>query len=432
MVAQGRVVRGAALAATLVLGVSACGSSDSGSGASGQTQAALEGVGPITLVTGKDTSGNLQNQVNGWNQLHPDQQVKIIELPENADEQRQQMVQNATTKSDAYTVLNLDVIWTAEFAANQWVEALPESEFPLDKLIPATVETGKYFNKFYAVPTTSDGGLLYYRKDLLDAAGVKAPTTWSELEAACAKVVPANPGLSCYAGQFEKYEGLTVNFSEAVNSAGGTVVGDDGKPNVNTAEAKKGLDFLVQGVKSGEIPQKARTFKEEEGRRAFQAGELLFHRQWPYQYAKAEATDGSSQVAGKFAVAPLPGLDGPGASTLGGHNYAISKFAKNKKSALDFIKYMVDEKQQRENLEKTSLAPTWSSLYDDPALVQKFPYLTELKKSIDKAKKRPAVVKYQEVSSAIQEAAYGAMAGTTTSEDALKSLQSKLEELTKQ
>ncbi|WP_233158129.1 ABC transporter substrate-binding protein [Actinokineospora bangkokensis] len=425
-------MRGAALAATLVLGVSACGSSDSGSGASGQTQAALEGVGPITLVTGKDTSGNLQNQVNGWNQLHPDQQVKIIELPENADEQRQQMVQNATTKSDAYTVLNLDVIWTAEFAANQWVEALPESEFPLDKLIPATVETGKYFNKFYAVPTTSDGGLLYYRKDLLDAAGVKAPTTWSELEAACAKVVPANPGLSCYAGQFEKYEGLTVNFSEAVNSAGGTVVGDDGKPNVNTAEAKKGLDFLVQGVKSGEIPQKARTFKEEEGRRAFQAGELLFHRQWPYQYAKAEATDGSSQVAGKFAVAPLPGLDGPGASTLGGHNYAISKFAKNKKSALDFIKYMVDEKQQRENLEKTSLAPTWSSLYDDPALVQKFPYLTELKKSIDKAKKRPAVVKYQEVSSAIQEAAYGAMAGTTTSEDALKSLQSKLEELTKQ
>ncbi|MBC6451759.1 extracellular solute-binding protein, partial [Actinokineospora xionganensis] len=152
----------------------------------------------------------------------------------------------------------------------------------------------------------------YYRKDLLDAVGAKPPTTWAEMNAACDKVVATNPGLSCYAGQFEKYEGLTVNFSEAVNSAGGDVVGEDGKPNVNTDKAKAGLDFLVEGVKSGKIAAKARTFKEEEGRRAFQAGELVFHRQWPYQYAKANATDGSSQVAGKFAVAPLPGLDGPG------------------------------------------------------------------------------------------------------------------------
>ncbi|WP_424187501.1 ABC transporter substrate-binding protein [Actinokineospora sp. G85] len=414
--------------------MSACGSSDSGSpeGGSGSTPAALEGVGPISFVTGKDLSGNLQNQIDEWNKSHPDQQATLIELPEDADAQRQQFVQNAQTQSDAYTVLNLDVIWTAEFAANQWVEQLPESEFPLDKLLPTTVETAKYFNKLYGVPVDSDGGLLYYRKDLLDAAGVRPPTTWSELKDACGKIQPANPGLQCYAGQFEKYEGLTVNFSEAVNSSGGVVVGEDGKPNVNTAEAKKGLDFLVEGVKSGQIPAAARTYKEEEGRRAFQAGELLFHRQWPYQYAKASATDGSSQVAGKFAVAPLPGLDGPGASTLGGHNYAVSKFAKNKKSAVDFIKFLAGEEQQRANLEKTSKAPTWAALYDDPALVQKFPYLVELKKSIEKAEKRPAVVKYQEVSTAIQSAVYDAMGGTVSSEDALKSLQSKLEELTKQ
>ncbi|WP_228771900.1 ABC transporter substrate-binding protein [Actinokineospora iranica] len=418
------------MAAALALGVSACGSETESPGQS-TAPPALDGVGPITLVTGKDTSGNLQNQLDGWNAAHPDQKVTLIELPEDADAQRQQMVQNAQTGSDTYTVLNLDVVWTAEFAANQWVTQLPESEFPLDKLLPATVETAKYFKRLYGIPVASDGGLLYYRKDLLDAAGVQPPTTWAELDAACAKIVPANPGLSCYAGQFEKYEGLTVNFSEAVNSAGGEVVGEDGKPVVNSENAKKGLDFLVEGVKSGRIPQKARTFKEEEGRRAFQAGELLFHRQWPYQYAEANATDGSSAVAGKFAVAPLPGLDGLGASTLGGHNYAISSFAKNKKTALDFIKHMVDEKQQRENLEKTSIAPTWASLYDEQALIEKFPYLTELKTSIEKAKKRPAVVKYQEVSSAIQEAAYSAMSGTTSSADALAKLQTRLEELTK-
>ncbi|MGX7824657.1 ABC transporter substrate-binding protein [Actinokineospora sp. 24-640] len=426
-------VRFAAIA-TVVATAAACGSSDPEPAAqgNGDQPAALEGVGPISLATGKDTSGNLQKQVDEWNSKHPDQKVTVIELPESADAQRQQMVQNAQTKSDAYAVLNLDVVWTAEFAANQWVAPLPEAEFPMDKLLPATVETGKYFNKLYSVPTTSDGGLLYYRKDLVEAAGAQPPKTWAEMAATCEKIKakPENAKLSCYAGQFEKYEGLTVNFSEAVNSAGGDVVGEDGKPNVNTEEARKGLEFLVEGVKSGMIPDKARTYKEEEGRRAFQAGELIFHRQWPYQYALASATDGSSKVAEKFDVAPLPGLDGPGASTLGGHNYAISAFTPNKKTALDFIKYMVDEPQQRANLEATSLAPTWASLYDDPALVAKFPYLTGLKASIENAEKRPAVVKYQEVSTAIQEAAYSAMSGKVAPADALATLQTKLEQLT--
>ncbi|RLK53777.1 ABC transporter substrate-binding protein [Actinokineospora cianjurensis] len=428
MILSRRMALVTATAAALVIGASACGS-DAGSQAP-PGQAALDGVGPITLVTGKDTSGNLQNQVDEWNSAHPEQKVTVIELPEDADAQRQQMVQNARTQSDAYGVLNLDVVWTAEFAANQWVVPLPEADFPLGDLLPATVETGKYFKRLYAVPITSDGGLLYYRKDLLDAAGLTPPATWAELEQACAKVLPTSPGTSCYAGQFEKYEGLTVNFSEAVNSAGGTVIGDDGRPTLNTDAARAGLQFLVDGVKSGEIPQKARTFKEEEGRRAFQSGELLFHRQWPYQYAKASATDGSSAVAGKFAVAPLPGADGPGASSLGGHNYAVSAYTKNKKTAVDFIKYSVSEEQQRKNLEKTSQAPTWAGLYDQSDLVAKFPYLTVLKKSIENAVKRPAVVKYQEVSRAIQEAAYGAMSGATPPEDALKALQDKLESLT--
>jgi multiple sugar transport system substrate-binding protein len=419
----------AVLAGTVAaaLALTGCGGgSDSGGGtAAGK----LEGTGPITFVTGKDTSGYVQKQVDAWNKLHPDERADVIELPESADAQRQEMVKNAVAKSDTYSVLNLDVVWTAEFAANGWVEQLNEADFPLDKMLAPTVETGKYFGRLYAVPITSDGGLLYYRKDLLAAAGVTAPpTTWADLRAACTKVRAANPKIGCFAGQFDKYEGLTVNFSEAVNSAGGTVV-KDGKPTVDTPAARKGLDFLVNGFTQGYIPRNALTFKEEEGRRAFQAGQLLFHRQWPYQYAKANATDGSSEVAGKFAVAPLPGLDGPGQSTLGGHNYAISRFTQNKKTALEFIQFMAGEERQRANLQATSQAPTWGSLYDDPALVEQYPYLPVLKESILKAEKRPEAVQYNDVSVAIQSAAYSALKGDKTSEQALAELQAKLETL---
>jgi multiple sugar transport system substrate-binding protein len=415
-------------AVAVAVALSACGGGgNTGGGSAGPAQ--LTGTGPITLATGKDTSGNMQKQVDSWNAAHPDEKVTIRELPESADAQRQLMVQNATARSKTYSVLNMDVIWTAEFAANGWIEQLDEKEFPLGKMLPPTVETGRYFGKLYTVPIYSDGGMLYYRKDLLDAAGVtRPPATWAELRSACAKVQARTKGIGCYAGQFDKYEGLTVNFSEAVDSAGGSVV-KDGKAAVDSPAAKRGLDFLADGFREGYIPRDALTYKEEDGRRAFQAGKLIFHRQWPYQYAQANATDGSSRVAGKFAVAPLPGADGPGQSTLGGHDYGISKFAVNKKTALGFVQFMASEQRQRQNLEATSQAPTWASLYDDPALVEKFPYLPILEASILGAQERPEAVRYNDVSVAIQSEAYAALSGQKPTEQALKDLQGRLEKL---
>ncbi len=427
-------VRGAALLAVAAVVLAGCGDSGSdGDGGGGAAAGALEGRGPIKFATGKDTSGNMQKLVDQWNSDHPDEKVEIVELPEAADEQRNRMVQNAQAKSKEFTILNLDVVWTAEFAANQWVVQLPEDQFDLENFLEPAVSTAKYRDKLYAVPVYSDGGLLYYRKDLLDAAGVtEPPKTWDEMKDACAKVQAKNPKIGCYAGQFDKYEGLTVNFSEAVQSAGGNILDDSGKPTVNTPEAKDGLNFLVEGVKSKMIPPAAVTYKEEEGRRAFQDGQLIFHRQWPYQYALANATDGSSKVAGKFGIAPLPGKDGPGVSTLGGHNFAISAFADNKATALDFIKFFTSEEAERSNLLATSQAPTRTNLYDDPELVEQFPYLPTLKESILNAAQRPQAVKYGDVTAAMQEAAYGAMNGEMSTDDALKELQSKLESLTAQ
>ena len=190
--------------------------------------------------------------------------------------------------------------------------------------------------------------------------------------------------------------------------------------------AKKGLSFLVDGFKNGTIPKDAITYKEEEGRRAFQDGKLIFHRQWPYQYKLASATDGSSKVVGKFAVAPLPGLDGTGKSSLGGHNLAISKFGKNKGSALAFIQFLTSESEEKLHLQKTSEAPVYSDLYDDPELLKQFPYLPILKQSVNDAIARPRVVRYGDATTAIQEDAYAALTGAKTTDDALKDLQDKL------
>ncbi|MFC5215698.1 ABC transporter substrate-binding protein [Streptomyces coerulescens] len=408
--------------------LTACGSSDEG--AAGQAgPGTFEGRGPITYVAGKDTTGSMQPMLDHWNKLHPKEKVTFIQLPTDADAQRQQMIQNAETKSDAYTVLSLDVVWTSEFAAHQWIDKLPEKRFPLDKMLKPVVETAKYRDGLYAVPASSDGGMLYYRTDLLKKAGVsQPPTTWAELKADCAKVkkLPEAEGMSCYAGQFQKYEGLTVNFAEAVNSAGGVVTDANGKPDVDTAAAKKGLDFLVDSVKDRTIPKEGITYLEEDGRQAFQSGKLIFLRNWPYVYSLA----GKSDIKGKYAVAPLPGLDGPGSSSLGGHNLALSTYAKNKATALDFMKFLSSEENTATFLKEASLAPPYAALYDDKALIGQYPYLPVLKESILRAVPRPRVVQYGDVTAAVQREAYAALTGSKSSAQALKDLQEALQKST--
>ena len=110
------------------------------------------------------------------------------------------------------------------------------------------------------------------------------------MKAACDKITAGenNSKLACFAGQYNKYEGLTVNFDEAVHGAGGVIVGEDGKPNVATPEATQGLQTLVDWFKDGYIPKAAITWTEEEGRQAFQNGELVFHRNWGYVYNLAQ------------------------------------------------------------------------------------------------------------------------------------------------
>lgn len=419
-----------AMTAIAALVLTACGGGGGGGGGAAST--ALEGTGPITLVQGKDVSGFVQQILDEWNAQNPDQTVTLIELPESADAQRQQMIQNAQAQSNAYDVLVVDNVWTAEFAANRYIVELPEDQFPVADMLPPVIDSARYLDKLYAVPNSSDGGMLYYRTDLLEAAGItEPPTTWAELGEDCAAVAatPAGAGVSCYAGQFEKYEGLTVNFAEAVNGAGGVITDDTGTPNVNTPEARAGLDFLVNGFQTGEIPAEAITYKEEEGRRAFMEGRLLFHRQWPYQYNLANATDGSSQVAGLFAAAPLPGLNGPGVSSLGGHALGISTFSQNKGTALEFIKFYTTKENSQKYLELASQAPIYTSIYDDPSLQAEFPYLPVLKESILNAVPRPKVVRYGDATLAIQDAAYGALTGEMTSEQALTQLQTQLEAL---
>jgi multiple sugar transport system substrate-binding protein len=414
----------------------ACGGGGGGAAPEGgaESPAAVDYTkqGDIEIWQGKDVTGTVPKLIAQFNESHPNGKAILHELPDEADQQRQQMIQNAQIKNPKMAVLSVDVVWTAEFAAKGYIEALPP-DFSTEGHLKPAVDAATYFNKLYAAPSTTDGGLLYYRKDLLDKYQLQPPTTFDEMKAACDKITQGegDSKLGCYAGQFNKYEGLTVNFDEAVHGAGGHILNPEGKPDVATPQATQGLQTLTDWFKSGHIPKGAITWTEEEGRQAFQQGELIFLRNWGYVYNLANKTDGSSKVAGKFDVAPLPGITGPGVSSLGGHNYAIGKFAENKGTAIDFLKYMSTKEVQKTETLARSVPPTQEELYTDPDVVKKLPFMPIQLKSVQTAVPRPKAVEYGDVTLAIQDAAYGALQGQTQPDAALQALQAKLQTLIK-
>ncbi|MEV5103440.1 ABC transporter substrate-binding protein [Streptomyces massasporeus] len=386
--------------------------------------------GPLTLATAGDLTGYLGPLLEGWNRTHPGEKVTLVELPDSADETQAQMVTDLRDGDRSrFDVLNIDVNWTSEFAAAGWIRPLPRDRFPLKTFLQPVVDTATYDGQLYAVPYVTNAGLLLYRKDVLAEEGVAPPRTWAELER-YAKTIAPKHGLDGYAGQFLPYEGLTVNAAEAVYSAGGSILGDEGeRVTVDSAAAREGIGFLARGVREGWIPREALTYKEEESKQAFQDGRLLFLRNWPYAYVGASAP--GSKIAGKVGAVPLPGPDGPGTSVLGGSNLAVSAHARHPDSAARLIAYLTSERVQRQVLTRGALPPVRADLYQDPALIRRFPYLPTLRTSVLAAEPRPKSPRYDQVSLVVQAVVHDAMAGHQTPAAAMRRLARELDAISR-
>jgi len=415
-----RALTAIAGAAALSMVAAACGGGDDTGSAAG-TGGAAAARGPITYVQGKDNSGLLGPMAEKWNAAHPNEKVTVKEQSDQADQQHDDLVQHFQAKDSSYDVVSVDVVWTAEFAAKGWLTPLKDTmALATGGFLAPTIKAATYNNQLYAAPTSSDGAMLYYRSDLVP----NPPKTIDEMWSMCS--IAKKNNMDCFAGQFAKYEGGTCNATEWMNAYGAKVVDDAGKPTVDSPEAAAGLKALADNYKNGNIPKQAITYQEEQSRASFQNGKLLFLRNWPYVYNLA-STDSSSKVKGKFKVAPLPGLTGPGTSTLGGHMAAISTYSKNKATALDFLKFLTSPEQQKTNMEKGSLAPVIESIYTDQALVAKYPYLPVLLTSIQNAVSRPVTPYYPAVTTAIQDNFFAAIQGQKTPEAAVKDMQAAMQ-----
>ena len=420
MAVHGRFLKAAAAASIVALVGAGC--TSGGEEDSEQADAGTSGVGPITFAMGSNDTDKLRPVIEQWNAENPDQEVTLRELPAEQDGQRDTLTQSLQAESAEYDVFALDVTDTAYFAANAWLQPIEgETEVDTSGLIEAAVDSATYDGTLYGVPQNTNAQLLYYRTDLQP----EAPANWGELVESCGAAVGED--VDCLQTQLSLYEGLTVAATQFIHSWGGQVVGDDGQtPELDTDEAREGLTALVEAYQNGVIPPQTDAFAEEETAQAFLAGETMYSYNWPYMYESGQS-DPTSQVQGQFDVAPIVGKDGAGQSTLGGYNNAINVFSENKATAAAFLEFIISEDVQMGFAEQ-SFPPVLSSIYDDEALQQEFPYMPALKEALENAEPRPVTPFYPELSKAIQDNTFAALRGEKTVDEALTDMSAAIDQ----
>lgn len=386
----------------------------------------------LVYARGKDATDSTEKLVAAFQKSHPNIEVEIREMPSDTGQSHDQYVTMFSAQSSEIDVFDLDVIWPAEFAQAGYL-------LPLDRLMEQDgIETGKYIKgamdagnfggQQWTMPKFIDAGLLFYRKDLVK----EPPKTWDDLISQ-AKASNGQGGTKFgYLMQAKQYEGLVCNFVEFSASYGGKILDEQGNVAVNNPATIKGLNKMMEIVKSDFVPTNITTFTEPESHTAFLEGQSAFIRNWPYQFALAQ-DPAQSKIVDKVAIAPLPAGDAGSAAALGGWMGGINKFSKHPKEAWEFLKFMTGPEGQKISAVEGGLAPTFLPAYDD-ADVQKASPLFANKDFIDgvsAAVSRPTTPIYPKISEVIQIEVSKALAGQLTAEQAVQNMETKMNELIK-
>src|SRR5437868_3531153 len=197
-----------AAGAMALAGCSSGGSTSSGAPAGNGTASASGSAtsGSITWSASPiNTSGKDVRQVliSDFEKLYPNIKVSLISAPTSTDTNRATLATQISGGAATPDVFMGDVIWPAQFGAHQLAvplsDYLPKSYF--DQFAPGLVQGASYKGKVYGSPLFEDQGFLYYRKDLLQKAGLQPPTTWEQLESEAKTLV--SKGLVKYGFVFQ-------------------------------------------------------------------------------------------------------------------------------------------------------------------------------------------------------------------------------------
>jgi multiple sugar transport system substrate-binding protein len=389
---RARVALAAALAIVCGMVAAGCGGSNASGAATLKFLSPLD-PGGTNVKAGQECSAQSSGRYT----------IEFVPLANSADASRELLVRRLAAKDSEIDLINMDTIWTPEFAEAGWLRELTGAELKdaTDDVLPGPLQSVKWEGRVYAVPLNTNAQLLWYRKDLVPTP----PKTWDEM-IAMAKSLPADVGLIQEQGA--RYEGYVVWFNNLVSSAGGKVVNADGTPALDQT-AVRAAQIIKDVATSGRADPALSTNQEDQTRLAFEAGRGAFMLNWPFVYAtaRAAAETGSEQkkVFESMGWARWPAVDPdkPSRVSIGGANIGISTYGKHPDLATEAALCMTSRKWQDQEAIVEGLPPVMNASYDAPEVRKAYPFADLLREQLKDSVPRPETPAYADVTLAIQQ-----------------------------
>ena len=356
--------------------------------------------------------------------------VDLLRQPTDTELRRQGLVTSLRAGTTDPDVFLMDVAWLAQFAASDWLEPLDDQvrsgQLDLDVFFEKVVTLADtYQGRLLALPVYVDGGLLYYRQDLLDKYGfTNPPQTWRELVRYCLVVQrgerESKPNFYGFVWQGAQYEGLICNWLEYAGSNGGGIGLERQTIDLDTAANIQATQFMYDLIQAHKVspPNTYTEMKEEEVRTFFQQGNALFERNWPYAWSLHQEKD--SPVKGKVGIVALPHFAGGGSvSTLGGWHIGISKHSDAKENSLELVKFVLSFDTQKKLALKLGWNPGRKDVYLDKQVIEALPHFEQLGDVFENLQPRPNLPYYTLISEVIQRHLNGVLSGKSSAGEAL-------------
>lgn len=331
----------------IVMALTACGGSDSGSGESSGEPATLR-----LSVWGSDAEIACDQEViDAFMEEHPDIKVEL----EVINDDYLTKVETEMLAGDAPDVIYGHPKYFQKWASQdqlldltEYFNNSPELTDPEHYAVDL-YDAFTYQGKHYATINGADTFLLYYNKNLFDEAGVPYPSedwTWDDFLAACEKLTVDKDG----DGTIDQYA-ITADWGhehiQAYMAAfGGEIYDDVNNPTVVTANTnegnKKGLQMVYDLVHKYNYAPNAEQSEAMAG--SFDQGLIAMNVDGVYDIVYRSAEEGGLEFPYGLAELPQEGENAHAVALMAG--YCIPKTVENPDAAWELAKFMELEKGQ--------------------------------------------------------------------------------------
>lgn len=227
-------------------------------------------------------------------------------------------------------------------------------------------DPGVVDKKKMAFPVEHRVFVLWYRKDLLDKAGLKVPKTVEELiQVGKTLNTGGTQGFAIGLTRAGNAVGLSEWLLPMLWASGGDLLDDKGEPAFAGPAGVRAVQVLVDLVKSGAMPQDVIADGPDNITDRFRAGRMAMT---AFATHRVVTIREGGKLGENLQTAWLPGYtaDKPAPAEVTGWGLIMGKDCKHREEAWKFIEHMISQETQVKHAQMTGEMPTRKSAYNDP------------------------------------------------------------------